>query len=168
MTIAKRQLSQIQNILREGSNEIIQAQKIRKVLLDESEHSVSEEDLSSVANEVVDEYGQDMSHLLLSKFNVRLGSRLASYSNSNKMFSYNQSGTQILIDLEDFDPDGIQEIQREFADDVVAALENYSMKICELAIHVAQREDNLRAQREDSQGETSEYMGGGVDDTDSI
>jgi hypothetical protein len=160
MTIAKRQLSQIQNILREGSDEIIQAQKIRKVLLDESlEHD--NEEFNSIAIEVVDEDGQDLALNLLTQFNPKLFYRLAAFSNGTKMFSYKQTGKQLMNEIEYFDADGLMELKREFATDVSAALEKYALEISELVAHMAEGES--------SQGEMSDYVPGyGSDDTDTV
>jgi hypothetical protein len=160
MTIAKRQLSQIQNILREGSDEIIQAQKIRKVLLDESlEHD--NEELNSITNEVVDEHGKDLALNLLTQFNPKLFYRLAAFSNGTKMFSYKQTGKQLMNEIEYFDADGLMELKREFATDVSAALEKYALEISELVAHMAEGES--------SQGEMSDYVPGyGSDDTDTV
>jgi len=160
MTIAKRQLSQIQNILREGSDEIIQAQKIRKVLLDESLEYDNEE-LNSITNEVVDEEGKDLALNLLTQFNAKLFYRLAAFSNGTKMFSYKQTGKQLMNEIEYFDADGLMELKREFATDVSAALEKYALEISELVAHMAEGES--------SQGEMSDYVPGyGSDDTDTV
>jgi hypothetical protein len=161
MTIAKRQLSQIQNILREGSDEIIQAQKIRKVLLDESLERYDNEKFNSIAIEVVDEDGQDLALNLLTQFNPKLFYRLAAFSNGTKMFTYKHHGKQLRNDIEYFDADGLMELKREFATDVSAALEKYALEISELVAHMAEGES--------SQGEMSDYVPGyGSDDTDTV
>ena len=140
MTLGRRQLQSIDEILREGREEIDSAYNARKSMQSKSRLTEAlmfeEANLDNFENEVTSEVEQDalsMAQDFLADLDTvmfkKLAGALQRYSGEKL------SPTTLRNDVEDFDGDGLVEVQQELVADITAAVSTYVNQVALMVSH---------------------------------
>lgn len=141
MKITRKQLTSITNILEDETsvqrklhNEMYSNR--RKSILNEAEiyDSMHSDDLSGVVSSALEQDVVEAGQNLRVEFDKKLFkelARLVAQAGGEKV-----SGPTLQDDLEDFDADGLMELQMELSTDISAALEKYMSQIAMFVTHV--------------------------------
>jgi len=166
MKPARRPLS-IAEILAEGNREINQAYNLRQNYTSRSrltetllfEADMHPDVVPAALEEALSDDVIDMAEKLLSDVDKPLYKSLAAMI--QKAGGEKVSANVLMDDLEDFDSDGLMELQKEIVSDIMALINNYIQQIAMLATHakLAGVGPEEAPTRSAAPGEDAEYFG---------
>jgi len=139
MTLSRRQTNSIAGILNSDQELLREASRLRQKMLSNSmrnerlTENKNPDGFEKEVEAVIAEGTTDEALKFLETFDKMLYKELAQLL---PMYGADKTTAKTLMDdLEDFDPDGLQEIQQEFVSDVLAAMRNYASQAALLTSH---------------------------------